>query len=73
MQTLYLFDSMGLCHTEEQANSIQRNTEIDRQLERDRGRREKEYKILLLGEIPIPLSMAPFSSFCLVTHCMYQS
>ncbi|KAJ8662276.1 hypothetical protein O0I10_001969 [Lichtheimia ornata] len=40
---------MGLCHTEEQANSIQRNTEIDRQLERDRGRREKEYKILLLG------------------------
>ena len=44
-------DSMGLCHTEEQASSIQRNSEIDRQLERDRGRREKEYKILLLGEI----------------------
>ncbi|KAI9314497.1 G protein alpha subunit [Dichotomocladium elegans] len=40
---------MGLCHTEEQVNDVQRSGEIDRQLERDRGRREKEYKILLLG------------------------
>ena len=43
-------NSMGLCHTEEDTNNIQRNIEIDRQLERDRGRREKEYKILLLGK-----------------------
>ncbi|ORY89951.1 guanine nucleotide binding protein, alpha subunit, partial [Syncephalastrum racemosum] len=40
---------MGLCHTEEQTNQVQKNSEIDKQLERDRGRREKEYKILLLG------------------------
>ncbi|KAI7855452.1 G-protein alpha subunit [Circinella umbellata] len=46
---VFRFQSMGLCHTEEDINNIQRNTEIDRQLERDRSRREKEYKILLLG------------------------
>lgn len=41
---------MGLCYTEEDVNNVQRSAEIDKQLERDRSRREKEYKILLLGE-----------------------
>lgn len=41
---------MGLCHTEEDTSNAQRSNEIDKQLERDRGRREKEYKILLLGQ-----------------------
>ncbi|ORZ19389.1 guanine nucleotide binding protein, alpha subunit [Absidia repens] len=43
------FPSMGICHSGEETKKEQKSLRIDKELERDRGRREKEYKILLLG------------------------
>ncbi|KAI8098900.1 guanine nucleotide binding protein, alpha subunit [Halteromyces radiatus] len=40
---------MGICHSGEETQQEQKSLKIDKELERDRGRREKEYKILLLG------------------------
>ncbi|KAI8051893.1 guanine nucleotide-binding protein alpha-3 subunit [Gilbertella persicaria] len=41
---------MGLCHsTEEDNQEHRRSNEIDRLIEKERNRREKEFKILLLG------------------------
>ncbi|KAI8333096.1 guanine nucleotide binding protein, alpha subunit [Chlamydoabsidia padenii] len=40
---------MGICQSGEETKQEQTSLKIDKELERDRNRREKEYKILLLG------------------------
>ncbi|CAO3652799.1 unnamed protein product [Cunninghamella echinulata] len=49
LNPIFRFPSMGICHSGEENKKIQKSIQIDKQIEKDRGRKDKEYKILLLG------------------------